>query len=274
MEAFKNNAFTQSVANSELLAKRRQQVKAGFNSVVQSQAVQKGREQVSEGWKGIQQRQQDWKSMTPDEKKVVMGEKKQTLQKGLQNIGGKLQQNLNLGKLIDQMERDQGLADSLEQLNERIKEDKMHHDMIREAEEACMKAIRDHLDEFLEQNPNATYEQWIEDLHPENTQEGALFKDLDKQVDLRFYVQESDHLQLWNQRVPESKRVQPRAKMFEKGNVVDLLSGSASFSSLPETDDRKQEIPYSDNPSQNHEQKEEAKAPPAPEADLMSFDDW
>ena len=39
---------------------------------------------------------------------------------------------------------------------------------------------------------NHTYEEWIADLHPDNAEYA------DGSIDHRFYVEESDHRQLWN----------------------------------------------------------------------------
>jgi len=80
---------------------------------------------------------------------------------------------------------DQDIIDELE----RIKQ---------EAEALCMNKIKDHLDLFLHHNPNCSYEEWIEDLHPENAHEGKLLQGLGKIIDHRFYVEDSDHRRLWN----------------------------------------------------------------------------
>jgi len=116
--------------------------------------------------------------------------------KGLGNQLGKL----NLGKLIDKMEQDQGLADSLEQLNSRMKEEVQRQEVRREAEELTLRVITDHLEEFLQDRPLGTYEEWIQDLHPENANQGQLLTDI-QQIDERFYVLESDHRRLWNEAI-------------------------------------------------------------------------
>jgi hypothetical protein len=67
-----------------------------------------------------------------------------------------------------------------------------------EAYQACLDAIRGHLAAFLEETPDCSYEEWIEELHPENAKStrnlvrGA-------SIDHRFYVEDSDHRKLWNQ---------------------------------------------------------------------------
>jgi len=118
-------------------------------------------------------------------------------------LGNKFQ-NMNLGRIIDQMEQDQGLADSLEALNSRMKEEVERHSVRREAEELSMKVITDHLHGFLEAHPEGTYEEWISDLHPENANQGKLLADI-QQIDDRFYVMESDHRLLWNTAVEEQQ---------------------------------------------------------------------
>jgi hypothetical protein len=104
----------------------------------------------------------------------------------LKNFGSQLQK-INLGKLIDQMEQDQGLADSLEQLNERMKEECQRHEIRREAEVRSLEVIQDHLDVFLQEYPNGTYEDWIADLHPENANQGALLPDI-QEIDARYVI--------------------------------------------------------------------------------------
>mmetsp|Transcript_19195 Transcript_19195/g.27335 ORF Transcript_19195/g.27335 Transcript_19195/m.27335 type:complete len:136 (-) Transcript_19195:1341-1748(-) len=107
----------------------------------------------------------------------------------------------------------------------------------KEAEESCLVATKDHLLEFLREHPNASYNEWIEDLHPENAHAGTLLEGLSKTIDHRFYVEESDHRRLWNDNLhtyldPNSKGrafVTARAKqMKDNGEYVDaedLLSG-------------------------------------------------
>ena len=119
---------------------------------------------------------------------------------------------------------DQDLAYHLEELNEHLQEEKERHDIMREAEDACLKTMVDHLQEFLILYPTtATYEQWIEDFHPENTSEGQLLKEMSKEIDLRFYVQESDHRIMWNKHVPE-RPVAARSSMWQSTEPVDLLT--------------------------------------------------
>ena len=69
----------------------------------------------------------------------------------------------------------------------------------RDAEERCLNDTRRRLLDFVRGNPSATYRQWIEAIHPENAHEGALLEGVDKTIDHRFYVEESDHRRLWNE---------------------------------------------------------------------------
>ena len=114
----------------------------------------------------------------------------------LKGFGNQLSK-LNVGKLIDKMEQDQGLADSLEHLNMRMKEEVERQEVRREAEELTLKLMTEHLNGFLVENPLGTYEEWIQDFHPENANQGKLLSDI-QQIDERFYVMESDHRRLWN----------------------------------------------------------------------------
>ena len=183
----------------------------------------KKREQVQQQLANLKTQQQEWKSLTPQERQQVVAQKKQALGKGLRHVGAKIQK-FNLAKLIGEMETDQDLAYQLEELNEHLQEEKERHDIMREAEDACLKTMVDHLQEFLILYPTtATYEQWIEDFHPENTSEGQLLKEMSKEIDLRFYVQESDHRIMWNKHVPE-RPVAARTSMWQSTEPVDLLT--------------------------------------------------
>jgi hypothetical protein len=83
------------------------------------------------------------------------------------------------------MERDQGLADSLEQLNERMKEECERQGIRREAESKMLEIVQDHLEVFVHEYPDATYEDWIQDLHPENAYQGKLLSDI-QEIDPRY----------------------------------------------------------------------------------------
>ena len=63
--------------------------------------------------------------------------------------------------------------------------------MVEEAAILMLEINRQHLQEFLQTNPQATYEEWIQDLHPDNVYEEG--------IDHRFYVHDSDHRLLWNE---------------------------------------------------------------------------
>mmetsp|Transcript_47187 Transcript_47187/g.115283 ORF Transcript_47187/g.115283 Transcript_47187/m.115283 type:complete len:417 (-) Transcript_47187:215-1465(-) len=168
--------------------------------------------------------------------------KKQQAGKALKHFGSQLNQKFNLGKLIDQMESDQGLADSLEQLNDRMKDEVERQEVRREAEQLGLKVIQDHLDETLTKNPECTYEEWIQDLHPENANMGRLLDDI-QEIDARFYVFQSDHRRLWNEAMTKLekeessstanvRRIEPRTTKWgdEIPDIsnVDLLSGPTS----------------------------------------------
>jgi hypothetical protein len=183
----------------------------------------KKREQVQQRLANFKIQQQEWKSLTPEERQRVVAHKKQALAQGLRQVGAKIQK-FNIAKLIGEMEMDQDLAYQLEGLNEHLQDEKERRDVKREAEAACMETMVDHLQEFLILNPTtATYEQWIEDFHPENTSEGKLLQGMSKEIDLRFYVQESDHRIMWNQYVPE-RPVAARTSMWQSNEPVDLLT--------------------------------------------------
>lgn len=161
----------------------------------------------------------------------------QKLKAGFTQFGNALQK-INLGKLIDDMEHDQEIADELEAVNQELNEESQRKELVREATAACHAEIENHLDEFLIQHPSASYEDWITDLHPDNVMDGRLFEDI-KEVDLRFYVVDSDHRILWNSKHEdaEEKQVPARTYLVKEGQgqgqespsdggapAIDLLS--------------------------------------------------
>lgn len=142
-------------------------------------------------------------------------ETKRQAGRALKGLGNKLSK-INLGNLIDKMEEDQGLAKSLELLNSRMKEEVERQEVRRESEQLTLKVITDHLNEFLTENPLGTFEEWIEDLHPENANQGELLRDI-QQIDERFYVMESDHRRLWNE------AIEKQAKSGDKSSYAHRL---------------------------------------------------
>lgn len=69
----------------------------------------------------------------------------------------------------------------------------------RQAIEESLELIKAHLESFLQRNPHRTYEDWIGELHPENIRNKTCGGPVS--IDHRFYVEASDHRQLWNKRV-------------------------------------------------------------------------
>lgn len=105
-------------------------------------------------------------------------------------IGAQLQK-VNLAKLIDNLERDQELADI------EIMEEEERRALCREAVAACMQTMLEHISDFLEERPDATYEEWIIKLHPDNADDHRCSSV--GLIDQRFYVEESDHRIIWNE---------------------------------------------------------------------------
>lgn len=96
--------------------------------------------------------------------------------------------------------QEEQLVEQLEAMNRENEQEQQRRTIRLQAKTAMLDAVKEHLQSFLAENGNnATYEQWIEELHPENAYEGKLLEGLDKTIDHRFYVQESEHLQLWNE---------------------------------------------------------------------------
>ncbi|KAL3801211.1 hypothetical protein HJC23_012611 [Cyclotella cryptica] len=107
----------------------------------------------------------------------------------------------------------------------------------KEAEERTLTLTKDHLMSFLMEHPDATYQEWIEDLHPENAHDGTLLEGFGKTIDHRFFVEESDHRRLWNENLSNFLDGEARSKLYvpprprqmdDNGELVvaaDLLSG-------------------------------------------------
>jgi len=110
----------------------------------------------------------------------------------LDRLGESLR-SLNIGRVIDQLEEDQELADNLEHINQENEQLNSFNEIKREAEALCMLEVRSHLFDFLDSHPSSTYEEWIKKLHPENVNQKHPHL-----IDHRFYVEDSDHRRLWN----------------------------------------------------------------------------
>jgi len=80
-----------------------------------------------------------------------------------------------------------------------VDSDRLTKEAVAACNEACMTVLKDHFENFVNANPKATYEKWIEDINPENAHEGLLLEGLGKTIDHRYYVDDSDHRRLWNE---------------------------------------------------------------------------
>jgi len=106
--------------------------------------------------------------------------RKKRLQKGWQSAK-KAINKVNIGRWIDDLERDQELADELELRNNEHREEVERRQIVMQVREACMDAMRMHLVSFLQECPEGSYEEWVAELHPDNISEH------DNSVDQRFY---------------------------------------------------------------------------------------
>mmetsp|Transcript_40519 Transcript_40519/g.49330 ORF Transcript_40519/g.49330 Transcript_40519/m.49330 type:complete len:185 (+) Transcript_40519:2-556(+) len=115
---------------------------------------------------------------------------------GLKSLSSAFQK-INPGQWIEQLEKDQELADKLEEMNREMEEEQRRKQICNEARRACYDAVRDHLRSYLDENPNGSYEGWIRELHPENSRQEN--KEEEDVIDHRFYAEGSDHRILWNE---------------------------------------------------------------------------
>lgn len=151
---------------------------------------------------------------------------------------------------------DQKLARTMERMNRDIQMEEDALVMMREAEQACLQAITNHLIEFVANSPESvTYEEWIADLHPENTHDGKLLEGLGKEVDHRFYVRDSDHRKLWNAYLGGGRIAVPARVTRTSSSAtssIDLLD--LSYANLERSiETEKEERPF-------HEQEEQEQA--------------
>ena len=114
--------------------------------------------------------------------------------------------SLMIKSLTDRFNQILLISNQIDMKNQKILYDvKESERLCREATEECLAVISEHLYDFLSDNTNARYEDWLHECHPENC-EGC--------VDHRFYVRESDHRMLWTKMQERRHRlsllIQPR----------------------------------------------------------------
>ena len=124
---------------------------------------------------------------------------RRNIKQSFRKLGGAVNKKLNVAKWIDDLEHDQGLADQLDRVNKENADDQEGHDLCRQARDACVNNVREHLLEFLRDCPGATYEEWIGELHPDNVNPRLDGLTQMPMIDHRFYVADSDHRILWNE---------------------------------------------------------------------------
>ena len=118
-------------------------------------------------------------------------------------IGGALQK-INVVKWIEDLEHDQDLADQLDRINTDTADEQERQTIRRQALEACMNAMTDHLMEFIREKPQGSYEEWICQLHPDNINGRLEGLTSTPMIDHRFYVADSDHRLLWNEHLNDT----------------------------------------------------------------------
>jgi hypothetical protein len=164
-------------------------------------------EQPSHSESALQRRRIFRQAQEGIKRKQTRALQRQRVKKGFATVG-KVIQTINIGKWIEDLERDQILADELDRINTENQQEQESKEICRQAEAACMQAVREHLDSFLQENPAAEYETWIRELHPDNVNVK------DRSIDPRFYVEDSDHRILWNDTIDgDDKRIVPARRI-------------------------------------------------------------
>mmetsp|Transcript_3773 Transcript_3773/g.5779 ORF Transcript_3773/g.5779 Transcript_3773/m.5779 type:complete len:140 (+) Transcript_3773:70-489(+) len=113
------------------------------------------------------------------------------------NVVGNAIKKINLAYLINELEKQQEIAYELEFVNEENMEEMKRRELVKESKESCARLLKEHLVGFLTNNPGAVYEDWIRHLHPDNADYD------DGRIDHRFYVEDSDHRHMWNEKMME-----------------------------------------------------------------------
>ena len=70
-------------------------------------------------------------------------------------------------------------------------DERNRNQMCRDSVAICLESMHDHCMKYLQHNPEASYEEWIEAYHPDNVSSKGC-------IDHRFYVRDSDHRIIWN----------------------------------------------------------------------------
>ena len=170
-----------------------------------------------------------------DEARLSSGQRTFKVTKHLKGLTDRLQKiNLNLPALIDQMEKDQEVADHLDSINRENAEEMEWKEMVLEAERQSLDIMQEHLEEFLRENPRATYESWIAALHPDNVLEAKLLEGVSgsTEIDHRFFVADSDHRKLWNESLSDRND-------GDRRNYVSARTSKATESQEGENDAEK-----------------------------------
>ena len=235
-ETAAKSSLAQRLDLQQRYTETKQRLSQGVRELDLPQRYHESKKQLSES---VQKLDLDQK-MSHSKERIKAMNLEQRLDNARKGIGGATTrlagtlQKLNLGKLIDRMEQDQGVADNLERRNRDLRHEQEARDMMREAGAACTHAIESHLETFLNTHSEATYEEWISDLHPENVHEGKLLEGMGKELDHRFYVAESDHRLLWNRNLGGVRReVPPRSQMWKQQQQpsMDFLGQSSDYES-------------------------------------------
>lgn len=169
---------------------------------------------------------------------------------------GNVLQKINIGKWIDELEKDQVIADQLEKYNKDIIDEQKRKQLVRDVHEKCLGAVREHLNSFLLEEHNdintSYYEDWISELHPDNV---IIRNDNNKnsaasttasvvmpasspstiEIDARYYLVNSDHRMLWNEAITKiEQQQQENNKVNNNENHVgtdEIMSTSVVSSS-------------------------------------------
>ena len=136
----------------------------------------------------------------------------------VKNVGGKKKKKTTEGDVDE-------ITAKLDFINQELLADQDRRKIVRESTSQCMGQMQTHLGEYLVGNPTSTYEDWIASLHPDNVKET---KEEDEdgvhKIDHRFYVEGSDHRELWNQYMNDLGFVDRivEAKYSSHNDVADI----------------------------------------------------
>lgn len=94
-------------------------------------------------------------------------------------------------EIANYIEEQNAISKYMETIVHEDADERKRNRMCRDSVAICLASMHDHCIKYLQQHPEASYEEWIENYHPDNVSSIG-------SIDHRFYVRDSDHRIIWN----------------------------------------------------------------------------